>query len=102
MKYHNKKTTIDGHTFDSKKEGDRYLELKQFQADGIISGLRLQVPFELIPKQQGERACKYIADFVYMECGSLIVEDVKGVRTPVYKLKKKLMLERHGIKIREV
>ena len=68
---------------------------------GEIQGLRLQVPYELIPKQKGERA--HYADFVYMENGKQIVEDVKGYKgNPVWIIKRKLMLHVHGIKIREV
>ena len=102
MKYHNKKTIVDGITFDSKKEADRYVELSIMQKVGTIQGLKMQVPFELIPKQKGERACKYVADFTYIENGEQVVEDVKGKRTPEYVMKRKLMLERHGIRIREV
>jgi hypothetical protein len=101
-KYRNKKITIDGMTFDSKREAQRYAELRLMERGGLIHGLRCQVPFELIPKQKGERAANYVADFVYTENSQQVVEDVKGVRTPVYKIKRKLMLERHGIRIREV
>ena len=101
-KYHATKTVINSITFDSKREAVRFSELKLMQRAGLISDLRRQVKYELIPKQQGERAVSYIADFVYTEDGKTVVEDVKGVRTPVYKIKKKLMLWRHGIKIREV
>ena len=74
---------------------------------GIISDLTRQVRFELIPavKEGGkvkQRATSYIADFVYKQGGQQIVEDAKGVRTEVYKLKKKLMLWRYGIEIKEV
>jgi hypothetical protein len=101
-KYHNTKTTVDGIAFDSKKEAARHGELQLLAKAGAIQDLRLQMPFELIPKQAGERAVRYIADFVYMENGKMIVEDVKGVKTDVYKIKKKLMLAVHGIRIREV
>ena len=103
-KYRNRKVTIDGITFDSKKEGQRYQELKLLQRAGKIRDLRLQVEFELIPKQAGERACKYKADFVYhlADTGEMVVEDVKGKRTRDYIIKRKLMLWRHGIKIVEV
>ena len=101
-KYHAKKTVVDGIIFQSRKEAKRYQELKLMQRAGLISDLRRQVTFELIPKQQGERAVSYIADFVYSEDGQTVVEDVKGVRTPVYRIKKKLMLWRHGVRIREV
>jgi hypothetical protein len=101
-KYKNVKTIVDGIAFDSKKEGARHGELQLLAKAGAIQDLRLQMPFELIPKQAGERAVRYIADFVYMENGKMIVEDVKGVKTDVYKIKKKLMLAVHGIRIREV
>ena len=101
-KYKNVKTTIDGITFDSKKEATRYAELKLLARSGLIQNLRLQVPFELIPKQDGERAVKYITDFVYTENGETVVEDVKGIKTDVYKIKKKLMLKVHGLRIKEV
>ena len=101
-KYKNVKTIIDGIAFDSKKEAARYGELMLLAKAGAIQDLRLQVPFELIPKQAGERAVKYIADFVYTENGETVVEDVKGVRTDVYRLKKKLMLKVHGLRIKEV
>lgn len=100
-KYNNIKTVVDGITFDSKKEAQRYQVLKMLERAGAITDLKYQVAFELIPKQDGERAVKYIADFVYKENGKVVVEDVKGKRTQVYILKRKLMLERHGIKILE-
>lgn len=87
--------------FDSGREAERYYELRLLERAGKISGLRRQVPYVLIPAQKGERACKYIADFVYMENGEEIVEDCKGYRTEVYRLKRKMMLYIHGIKIRE-
>ena len=91
-KYNNRKTMIDGITFDSNKEARRYTVLRSLQDGGYIKGLSLQVPFELIPKQDGERAVKYIADFVYYDIEKQIhiVEDVKGFKTDVYKLKRKL------------
>lgn len=97
MKYHNQKTTIDGIVFDSKKEAKRYTVLRSLQEGGYIRGLELQVPFELIPKQSGERAVKYIADFTYydIEKQVSIVEDVKGYKTDVYKLKRKLFKWRY-------
>lgn len=106
-KYGNRKVTRDGITFDSIRECQRYFELKLMQRAGVISDLRLQVPYELIPAQRidgkvVERAVNYIADFVYTENGETIVEDAKGCRTKEYILKRKLMLWRHGIQIREV
>ena len=104
-KYHNTKTTLDGITFDSKKEATRYAELKLLSRSGLIQNLRLQVPFELIPKQAGERAVKYIADFVYDENGETVVEDTKSEITranPTYILKRKLLLWVHELRIKEV
>lgn len=101
-KYHAKKTMIDGITFDSKKEANRYCELKLLQKAHMISNLELQVPFELIPKSKYGRSIVYIADFLYEQNGLLIVEDAKGFKTPVYKLKKRLMQEIHGVTIKEV
>jgi len=103
-KYRNRKTEIDGIVFDSMKEAQRYAELQILQRAGKIRDLSMQVEFELIPKQDGERACKYKADFVYhlADTGKMIVEDVKGKRTREYIIKRKLMLWRHGIKIVEI
>ena len=86
----------------SKREADRAAELKLLEQAGEILGLREQVPFEVIPKQGGERPCKYIADFTYTtRRGEYVVEDTKGVRTADYVIKRKLMLHVHGIRIRE-
>lgn len=105
-KYHNKKITIGELHFDSLKEALRYTELLERQKAGFITDLRTQVRFELIPKQKGERACFYVADFVYKDQdGEMVVEDVKGSKrllTDVYKIKKKLMLKVHGIKVKEI
>lgn len=101
-KYGNIKTvTSDGIRHDSVKEANRWCELNLMLRAGLIRDLQRQVKFELLPKQEGERAVYYIADFVYMENGAKVVEDVKGCRTEVYKLKKKMMLYFHGIRIRE-
>ena len=101
MKYHNKKITVNGIKYDSEKEYNRYCELKLLERAGIIKDLQRQVEYELLPKQDGERAVKYKADFVYTENGKQIVEDVKGCRTKDYIIKRKLMLYQHGIKIFE-
>ena len=104
-KYKNVKTVLDGITFASKKESVRYAELMMLQRSGLIQNLRLQVPFELIPKQAGERAVKYVADFTYTENGETVVEDTKSEITranPTYILKRKLMLWVHGLRIKEV
>lgn len=105
-KYHNKKLTVDGQTFDSGKEYRRFRELCLLERAGQIAGLQRQVKFELLPAQRidgkvVERACSYVADFVYTEDGQQVVEDAKGMRTQEYRLKRKLMLYIHGIRIRE-
>lgn len=104
-KYHAKKTTVDGITFDSNKEADRYLVLKGMEADGAIEGLRRQVRYELIPAFDVDgrhyRPVFYVADFAYVEDGKDVVEDVKGMRTDVYRLKSKLFARRYGMNIKE-
>lgn len=124
-KYGNKKAVIDGITFDSKKEAQRYTELKLLEKAGKITGLQLQREFELIPEQREktdqiytkgpnkgrfkpgkllERKCSYVADFVYwdLENNCMVVEDAKGMRTKEYIIKRKLMLHIYGIRIKEV
>lgn len=108
---------VGGHA--SKKEHYRSATLQMMQRAGIIANLREQVKYELIPAQYGERgkdfkghttrvllerACSYIADFVYTDCntGQTVVEDTKGMRTREYVIKRKLMLYMHGIRIKEV
>ena len=95
--------------YDSKKEYGRANQLKLLQRAGLISDLREQVSYELIPAHRFEdgsleRACRYIADFVYTDnsTGLTVVEDAKGVRTKEYVIKRKLMLYMHGIRIKEV
>ena len=103
MKYNNTKIRVDGRLFDSKAEAARWQELQLLERAGEIAELERQVEYELIPKQKGERAVKYIADFRYKDHeGETVVEDTKGVKTPVYILKRKLLLWVHGIRIREV
>ena len=124
-KYYNKKVVVDGIEFDSKKEGQRYRELSLMQRAGKITGLRLQVPFELLPNQYEtvtvqlktktkeveklvERKVEYVADFVYtdLETGETVVEDVKGYKQggayAVFQIKRKLMLHVYGIKVKEI
>ena len=91
----------DGQVFDSQKEYQRYGVLRLLERAGKIQHLQRQVKYDLIPKQDGERACTYIADFVYHQDGKLVVEDCKGFRTDSYKIKRKLMLWVHGIKVKE-
>ena len=96
------KDPATGYVFDSKREFIRWCELRILERSGKISGLCRQVSYELIPKQKGERACNYIADFIYYDAeGKLVVEDSKGYRTDAYRIKKKLMLWVHGIRILE-
>ena len=123
-KYHSKKTEVDGILFDSKREAQRYQQLKLMERAGVICDLKMQVKYELVPAQYidgkcVERAITYTSDFEYYvlkplrqktvmaepdakTIGQHIVEDVKGMRTDVYKIKKKLMLYRYGIRITEV
>lgn len=106
-KYRNRAVTLNGDRFDSHKEARRYGELVLLLRAGQISHLERQVKYELIPSQRVdgkvvERACTYVADFVYMENGKKVVEDTKGFRTKDYIIKRKLMLYVHGIRIKEV
>ena len=103
MKYNNTKIRVDGRLFDSKAEAARWQELQLLERAGEITELERQVEYELIPKQKGERAVKYIADFRYVDNeGKTVVEDTKGVKTPVWIIKRKLMRRVHGIRVREV
>lgn len=121
-KYGNRKVTVDGIEFDSKKEAQRYAELKRLEHCGSIHSLEMQREFELIPAQYEhsdlkgkargkciERAVKYKADFCYFDSkGNYVVEDVKGYRNPAsagyakFVLKRKLMLYIYGIQIKEI
>lgn len=126
-KYGNRKITVDGVTFDSKKEAARYRELRLMERAGYIIKLQRQTKFVLIPTQREpsgeiysrgekkgqpkpgktiEHEVSYYADFTYWKKTDndwkYVVGDVKGVRTEVYKIKRKLMLERYGIRISEV
>lgn len=95
--------------YDSKREYRRSVDLKALQQIGQIRKLKEQVKYELIPAQRGpdgkviERAIAYIADFVYEDReGNVIVEDAKGFQTPVFVMKRKMMLWFHGIRVVEV
>lgn len=96
-KYHNKRVIVDGIRFDSIKEANRWNELCLLQRAGKIKELRRQVPYVIIPKSVHGRAIKYVADFVYIEDNKEIIEDTKGVRTQLYKIKKRLMAEQGNI-----
>lgn len=104
-KYGNRKPTYDGIKFDSAAEMNRYLVLKDMLKAGEITDLQLQVPYELQPsfKYEGKtvRAIKYVADFVYKDAsGKVHIEDVKGMATKEYLIKRKLMLYK-GYEIEE-
>lgn len=109
-KYRNSKTTVNGITFDSKKEAERYLLLLSLQNLNGITDLKLQPEFTLqeackTPQGESIRAIRYRADFSYMRGGRLVVEDVKSEHTrklAEYRMKYKLVLEKYGIKIEEV
>jgi hypothetical protein len=106
-KYHNRKAMVDGIRFDSQREAKRYQELRLLERAGKITNLKVHPEYQIFVK--GDRVCKYVADFSYNICdrylglpGSEVVEDVKGVRTEAYRLKKRLMKAAHGIEIVEV
>jgi hypothetical protein len=99
-KYRNIKTEVHGITFASKKEAYRYCELKLLQRASEISDLELQPRYDIVIN--GMKVCTYVADFRYKESGETITEDAKGMLTPMYRLKKKLMKACHGIEIKEV
>lgn len=120
-KYGAKKVTVDGITFDSKKEANRWCELRLMERAGVITGLERQVKFVLIPSQREkverysktgkrlsddfrcvEREVSYVADFVYYQDGKMVVEDTKGFKTDAYIIKRKLMRYVHGIAIKEI
>ncbi len=98
-KYGAIKTTVDGIKFDSKKEAARYRALVLLQKAGHISDLSLQPRFDLIIN--GTKIGFYKADFKYTQDGKVVVEDVKGVLTPVYKIKKKMIKAIYGFDIYE-
>lgn len=93
-------TIVDGHLFPSKREADRYVELRTRERAGEIEDLRLQVRFPL--EVCDVLIAHYVADFTYREDGHLRVEDAKGMRTEVYRLKRRLFEALHHLEIREV
>lgn len=120
-KYHARKCVLNGIEFDSRKEAQRYSELLILERAKEITNLQRQVKFVLIPAQYEvyerygkngkrlkdgkrliEKECAYVADFVYEENGKTVVEDVKGMKTKDYIIKRKLMLFKFDIRIREV
>lgn len=104
-KYHSKKTIVNGIEFASKREASRYEKLKEMQDNGLITDLRLQVPYILVPAfnlgKKRYRQMTYVADFVYNQDNIEVVEDCKGYRTEIYKIKKKLMAYIYQIEIKE-
>lgn len=104
-KYGAKKTFVEGITFDSRAEALQYVALRILENNGHITELKTQVKFDLAPSViiQGRKRppMRYVADFVYMQDGKQVVEDVKGMLTPVYKLKRHLMKSVHNIDILE-
>lgn len=107
-KYGARRGVVAGKKFDSTAESRRFAELSRLQRLGVITDLRRQMPYELIPAQYDEegkileRAVTYKADFTYERDGALVVEDVKGVRTKDFVIKRKLMLYVHKIKLVEI
>ena len=106
-KYNAKKVVIDGIKFDSKKEGKRYQELRILQLAGVISQLAMQPGFKFIidgrpVKMMNGHTAKYTADFSYVENGETVYEDVKGMKTEAYRLRKAITEHIYGIKITEV
>jgi hypothetical protein len=93
-KYGNVPTVIDGIRFDSKAEARRYGELKLLTASKQIADLKRQVTFALYGKN-GKAICRYRADFMYSEGDKIVVEDVKGVATPVFGIKAKLFADNY-------
>lgn len=100
LKYKNIRTSVDGFVFDSQREARRYGELKLLVRSGDIHSLELQPRFPIVIN--GVKVCTYVADFGYADhTGSPVVEDVKGVKTPIYRLKAKLVKAVYGITILE-
>lgn len=105
-KYNAKKTSVDGLVFDSRREANRYVELREMESSGEISDLQRQVRVELVPpfdrNGQHFRGIYYVVDFTYTNAdGSIVWEDVKGVKTSVYCIKRKLVAYRYGVSIKE-
>lgn len=105
-KYKAQRTTINGHTFASKAEARRYAELWLLNDKGLIQNLEVQPSFVLAPcvkydgSTRSKPALRYVADFSYIENDKLIVEDVKGMETPVFKIKRHLMKHVYKIDVR--
>ena len=99
-KYRAEPTVIDGIRFASKKEARRYAALRIAEKSGLIRGLELQPKFPVLIN--GTKVCTYKADFAYFENGKRVTEDCKGFKTPVYKLKKRMVEAAYpGLEIKE-
>ena len=103
-KYHAQPTVVDGIRFDSKRESQRYTELKMLMTSGKIQSLYLQPSWDLCVGESMQKIGRYVADFSYTdsETGKIVVEDVKGVKTPLYRWKKKHVEMQYGIEIQEI
>lgn len=99
-KYRNQKVVVDGYQFDSKLEAKRYQELQLLQKSGAISELEFHKHWDL--HVNNIMIGYYEADFTYRENGNIVIEDAKGVMTPLYRWKKKHVLAEYGIEIREI
>lgn len=101
-KYNARRVQLDGHTFDSAAEARRYNELRLLELGGAIREIEVHPTWRIVVN--GQHICRYSADFAYLDTatGARRVEDVKGVKTPVYRLKKRLMAAVHGIDVVEV
>lgn len=97
-KYGAKKTTVDGIVFDSKLESERYSFLKTLYTAGIITSLACQIRYDIVVNEQ--KICRVLPDFCYtLKGGKVIVEDTKGIITPISKLKYKLLKAVHGVEV---
>lgn len=107
-KYKAVRVEFDGQRFDSKREAWRYVELRNLEREGRIANLRRQVPFVLAPgvrlqsETRARPAIRFVADFCFERDGAEVVEDVKGMDTPVSRLKRHLMATVHGIQVEVV
>lgn len=103
-KYHAQRVDAEDGKFDSKLEFRRWRELKLLERAGVITELKRQVKIPLILQSKYGREIAYVADFSYREDGKVVIEDTKSeaTKTPLYRLKKRLVAEKYGIEIKEV
>ena len=100
-KYHAIPTEVDGIVFHSKREASRYQELRLLERAGYLKDIEIQPKFPLIVN--GKLVCNYLADFRYTtKDGKTVVEDVKGVKTPAYRIKAKLLFALQGIRVEDI